>query len=268
MAKTAFDASRSNLYNINPDDIIIIGLDTEDGPEHPLYDERVKLPLDEALVLNIMHLGKVIEPITVRKNGQNAEVVVGRQRVRCAREANKRLKKQGCEPVYVPSIFERGDDGRMFGFMISENEIRRADSLLIKAQKLQRYLGLGHSVEDAAVTFGVTPAAIRNWQSLLDLSKDVQKMVERGEISASAASKLAALPRDEQKAEAEKLVGSGKATTAQANRAAQQRQGKEGGTVRVGSKQIKEVLSTVKTLHPEARKAMRWVLGLEDVTWG
>jgi hypothetical protein len=57
---------------------------------HPLYDERVHLPIDEGMVLNIMELG-VLEPIIVWKDPETGLtcVVVGRQRVKHTLEANK-----------------------------------------------------------------------------------------------------------------------------------------------------------------------------------
>ncbi|RRF10818.1 hypothetical protein EAN93_29390 [Klebsiella pneumoniae] len=50
---------------------------------HPLYDERVHLPIEEGMVLNIAELG-VLEPIIVWKDPETGLtcVVVGRQRVK------------------------------------------------------------------------------------------------------------------------------------------------------------------------------------------
>jgi hypothetical protein len=110
--KTAIDAKRGNLFLVPPEDITIIGLDTEDGPEHPLFDERVLLPVDEALARNIAIHG-VIEPVVIRKNGDDViEVIDGRQRVRSARLANERLEAEGKEPVLVPVVRRVGVYGR------------------------------------------------------------------------------------------------------------------------------------------------------------
>ncbi|MDP1177692.1 ParB/Srx family N-terminal domain-containing protein, partial [Klebsiella pneumoniae] len=61
---------------------------------HPLYDERIHLPIREAMVLNIRDQG-VLEPIIVVKDPETGLtcVVDGRQRVRQTLEANKRLLK-------------------------------------------------------------------------------------------------------------------------------------------------------------------------------
>lgn len=85
--KTAIDAPRENMFRVEPEKMVLV---TDEN--HPLYDPRVHLPLRENLVLNIMAHG-VKEPILIRKNGDTFEVVDGRQRVKHAIEANKRLNE-------------------------------------------------------------------------------------------------------------------------------------------------------------------------------
>lgn len=103
MAKQALEGKRLNAFAMDASDLTIIGLDTKDGPEHPLYDERIFLPIDEAMVRNIRAFG-VIEAINVRKNGPNVEVVDGRQRVRHARIASQRNVEEGLPPILVPCL--------------------------------------------------------------------------------------------------------------------------------------------------------------------
>lgn len=47
MGKQALDAPRKQYWLLNPENLVIIGLDTNDGPEHPLWDTRIKLPIDK-----------------------------------------------------------------------------------------------------------------------------------------------------------------------------------------------------------------------------
>jgi ParB family chromosome partitioning protein len=273
MGKNAFDVSKSSVYNFPPEELIIIGWDTEDGQEHPLWDERAKLPVDEKLVLNIMAIGKIINPISIRKNGDKAEVVVGRQRVKACREANKRLKKEGSEPVNVPAQLERTDENRAMGFMISENELRRDDTPLTRAKKVQRYIDRGNSIEDAAKIFGVTSNAIKMYQKVLDLEKGVQKLVEDGKMSATAAASLSDLPRDEQKEQAEKMISEGKATIGDVKTAVKKRKsrgllGEDENIVKApGKKQLKRLLKRNDELVEEERldpmfiKGVRFAMG-------
>jgi ParB family chromosome partitioning protein len=197
MAKQALEAKRLNAFSFDPDDLVIVGLDTKDGKEHPLYDERIHLALEETFIRNVQAFG-VLQAVTVRKNGDKAEVVAGRQRVRAAREANKRLKAAGCEPIMVPVMIRRGDDSRMFGVMISENENRAADDMNVKLDKLQRYLATGKDENDAATAFGVSLQTIKNWLSLLEAAPQVRKAIDTGKISPTAGMKIARLPREQQ----------------------------------------------------------------------
>src|ERR1700743_1127639 len=90
MAKSSKDTygatGSTNLLLFDPKDLTIV---TDE--RSPLYDERVDLPVDEALVDSIVDQG-VLEAILVRKNPETGktEVVNGRQRGRATVEANKR----------------------------------------------------------------------------------------------------------------------------------------------------------------------------------
>ena len=136
MAKNSTEAygasGKTNVLNFEPERLHLV-TDTA----HPLYDERIHLPLDEAMVLNIMDQG-VLEPIIVWKDPETGLscVVAGRRRVRHTLEANKRLVKEGKKPKLVPAVVKRGSAVRMAQAMISENEIRRADTPLARAKKM------------------------------------------------------------------------------------------------------------------------------------
>lgn len=187
MGKNSTDVYRAvgkgNLLRFNPEDLTLVT-----DPEHPLYDERVHLPLREETVLNIMHAG-VIEPITIRKNKETGdiEVVAGRQRVKHAIEANKRLKKEGREPITVNGIVEGGDDDRAQFVMASENEHRQDDTPLGRAQKMQRMLQRGVAEQVVAVAFGCTVQTVKQATSLLSATAAVQTAVERGQVGVAAA---------------------------------------------------------------------------------
>jgi ParB family chromosome partitioning protein len=253
---------------MEPETLTIIGLDTKDGPEHPLYDPRIHLPLNEDMVLNIMHYG-VLEPILIRKNGASAEVIDGRRRVMHAREANARLKKAGSEELRIPTISKRGDDGHVFGMAISTNEQRLDDTPMAKANKLRRMLDLGKSEDDAAVAFGVSKVAVKQWLKLLDLSAYVKNKVDKAEISASAAAKFADLSHDEQKEAVDKLIGStgGKATAKKASTASKKAKGNDNAYDLPGKRTIKKVIENAKlennadVLSEDQVKILRWVIG-------
>ena len=87
MAKNSIDvygaSGKINVLNFEPENLHLVTDKT-----HPLYDERVHLPIEEGMVLNIAELG-VLEPIVVWKDPETGLtcVVVGRQRVKHTLEA-------------------------------------------------------------------------------------------------------------------------------------------------------------------------------------
>jgi ParB family transcriptional regulator, chromosome partitioning protein len=199
---------KRDTYMFDPEDLILV---TDE--KHPLYDDRVHLPVDEKLVLNMMFAPDgvpqgVLEPVTVARNTENGkvEVVIGRQRVKAAREANKRLKKRGLEPIRVPAQIQRVNAHRGMGMIISENEQRQNDTPLGRAKKMQRYLDLGRDAGEIAVLFGMSEASVKNHLSLLDAPAAVRNAVEAGKITASDGYKLARLEPAEAREKVTELV--------------------------------------------------------------
>ena len=218
MGGQAFQAPRLNGFRLDPDEIVIVGGDgpndvgkSEGGDSHHLYDERVELPLREEFIVNVMTLG-VKKNVIVEKIGERAYVVDGRQRVRAAREANKRLAKLGEPLLRVPVVLQTGEEALVMTIGISTNEFNHDDSPLIKARKAQRLRDRGLSDEEIAMAFGVSTKAISNWEKMLSLAPPVKKAVEKGVVSASAAAQLHDLPAAEQKVQLDKLMEEAKAT--------------------------------------------------------
>jgi ParB family chromosome partitioning protein len=219
---------RTDMLMFDPDKLVIV-----DDPTHPLHDPyRIVEKPAEAFILNIVALG-VKEPVLVRLNGRRkdgspvVEVIDGRQRVMAARAANKILKKRGEEPLRVRAITEKGDDATMLATMIALNEHRKADSLLAKAKKLQRYMSLGRDLEEGAMHFGVSVTAARQWLTLLDCDDEIQSAVQAGTIAGSTAMKLAALPRSDQKKALADMIASGATKGASAEAAVRRAQAGE-----------------------------------------
>src|ERR1043165_7254460 len=121
MAKNSIDAyggkGKTNLLFFDPEDLVLVT-----DVASPLYYHRENLPVSEALVRNIKAKG-VLQAIRVCKNVETGkvEVVAGRQRVKAAREANRRLVAEGLEPVQVPAMVGRaGDPADQLGILVSE----------------------------------------------------------------------------------------------------------------------------------------------------
>lgn len=264
--KQAIDGTRLNAFGVDPDNLTVIGLDTKDGKEHPLFDERVYLPLDEGLVKNIMVFG-VLEPALVRKNGSFVEIIDGRQRVRAAREANRRLREQGAEPVAVPCFVKRGDEQQIMGVMLS-TFIRQDDTPFAKAQKCQRYLDTGKGEADAAIVYGVGTQTVKGWLALLDLAPAVQRAVQSGKLAAGAALALGDLPHAAQTEKLTVLLGGGKAGAAvELKRQQKARQKGDDAVVRnkvVSRDMLRKIASDDRFLakaESETQALLLWILG-------
>jgi ParB family chromosome partitioning protein len=197
-------ATREDTFSFDPETLVVV---TDEN--HPLYDPRVKLPLEEATIASIQKFG-VIMPVIVRKNGDKYEVVDGRQRVLHAREANRRFKEEGKALIKVPSRIRRAaGDLDTVGVMITTNEVRLDDTVAAKAKKLQKLLALGATEAEAAVVFGCTTASIKNYLAFLDCAPIVQKAIEEHVVPASVAKTLAKVDREEQAKTLSEMVAAG-----------------------------------------------------------
>lgn len=178
-----------------------------DDPNHPLYDERIYLPLDEAMVLNIMDQG-VIEPIEIWKDPETGKVCVvnGRQRVRHTIEANKRLAAKGEPELKIPAIPRKGSAVRMAQAMVSANEIRRPDTPSAKAVKMAALMERGHDSKDLALLFGCSEQTVRDTLKLLDLTREVREALEANLITNQHAKALGKMDPENQKELVDKLV--------------------------------------------------------------
>lgn len=238
---------KSELFD--PDELIIIGLDTSDGPEHPLWDERNEYPLDEALIKNISAFG-IIKNVTIVLDGERYLVVDGRRRVRAARELNKRAKKLGANAVRVPARFRKGDEGRLFGVSIAANSLHKSDPPLVSAKKVSRFLDMGRTEKEAAVAFGVTQQTITTWLALLDAPAEARASIESGETSANKV--LTELK-------------SGTLSTAMSSKGERKPRTVQASKVKSRALLRKVVKLRPVVLHGEFLRALRWVLGEEEV---
>lgn len=258
MAKNSIEAygasGKSNVLFFEPENLHLVT-----DKAHPLYDERIHLPISEAMVLNIMDQG-VLEPIIVWKDSETGLscVVDGRQRVRHALEANARLQEQGRELLKVPAVTKRGSAVRMMQAMISANEIRQSDTPLGRAKKMADALERGHDESDLALMFGMTVQTVRATLSLLDTTQDVKNAVESGTINVTQARQLAALPPEEQREKVRELETAAAGVTGH-EKARRQRQVL--GETKPRMKSRKDITKALETASGDYAAALRWVLG-------
>ncbi len=253
-----FEVKRSDCLWFNPEDLVLVS-----DKESPYYDPRVELPVNDSLVSNILHDRQgVLEPVIIVKDGTDPIVIAGKQRVKAACKANQLLKSQGEDLLKIPCLTKKGDEATLFGITLSENENRHEDSMVEKAKKLQRYYNFGGVAKDAAAIFGVSIQSIKMWEKLLDLSSAVIKAIESGQIAASAAVKLASLPKAEQAEKLKEITDKGKPTGKAVGKSTPKPKSQK---PKVRSyKMVKQALESNKDLPPQAERVLKWVLNEVD----
>ena len=263
MAKNSIDvygaSGKSNVLMFAPEDLHLV---TE--LDHPLYDERVHLPLDEAMVLNIMALG-VLQSILVWKDPESGKtlVIAGRQRVKHTLEANKRLEAEGRPTLLVPAVPRRGRTAHQVAAgMVIENEIRKADTPLGRANKMAAMLNQGRAEDELALIFGCTPATVRDTLAILDCTAVVKNALEAGDITLTHVKTLAKLQPDEQRSKVAELVEAGKG--AKPHERSRKQAAVMGDRPRIKSR--KQITAALEQAEGDYAAALRWVLGEAEST--
>lgn len=160
-------------------------------------------------------------------------------------------------PIQVPAVVRRSDPVDLAGIMVSENEVRQADTPMGRAEKMRRLMGYGRTEAELAILFGCGVATVKNTLALLECCADVRKAVDAGEIGVTHAKTLARLPPDAQRAKVAELREVGGAGHAKARAV---RQIVKGDAPRMRTR--KEVAAEVEASSGERRRALEWVLGV------
>lgn len=189
----------------------VIGLDTEDGPEHLLYSitPRNRTP-DPELVADIKANG-VKQPIKARKNGPIAELIIGHRRIVALRAANEELLAEGKDTWPLPTLLVKLTDTQILDLMLSENSQRKDEVPSEKARLAQKLLDMGWPKERVATSCGLrSTVALDKQQQLLDLDPYVLGLVDLGQknggLSADAALNLVVLKFPEQVLNAKEML--------------------------------------------------------------
>lgn len=288
----------AQIINVDPSTLLIWGEDKNHDPNHWLHDgDRLEEPLDDAMVQNIMRLG-ILQAVEAVEIDSDPIVVFGRRRVRHAREANRILAGEGKPQITVPVVMldRKTAQSTMLDRLIAENELRRPTSPLQKSIRLQQWFEINPNAtdEDAAVIFGATSTAIRNWKRAWKLAPELKMGVIRDEISFTNAVEMADLDPAEQaekfmslKKSAEesgRVVGTDapapvssapQATSRRVvtgNAVRQERRARTGSTAAVAyeappSPVLRKIVADEnlsKALDPVVVKVLRYVVGLDD----
>lgn len=191
-----------------------------EDPAHPLYDERLDLPVSDSAIRNFAVRGQV-QPVAVRVDGKDLVLVEGRQRWKRAVVINHvsgaQVYKGKIKAVHdaiaglegsdlATLIADRCPNGIKLRFdvfrgtaqaasaaAVAANEHREDDGLELKIRKAQRLAAQSFSAEDIVEEFAgrVSLATVKRWLAV-DLSKPKAKKA-RSTTKKPGAKKLAAL---------------------------------------------------------------------------
>lgn len=137
-----------------------------------------------ALAVSIQEQG-IIQPLVVRKQGANYELIAGERRLRAA-------KKAGLETV--PVLVKDVDDKTVLEMALVENIQREDLNALEEAMAINQLVEtFGLTQDQAAQRLGRSRSAVANTLRLLGLPDEIKQYVMNGELSAGHARTLLGL---------------------------------------------------------------------------
>lgn len=156
----------------------------ESQPRQNFDEEEI-----EQLAESIKQVG-IIQPIIVRINNGNYEIVAGERRYRAAKRAGL---------TTIPAIIRESDDTTTLTIALIEN-IQRSDLNSIEIAKAYKEILTRTNItqDELAEQVGKSRPSITNHLRLLELPKDIQIMVENGEITNGHARALLTLKNSQE----------------------------------------------------------------------
>lgn len=131
----------------------------------------------------------ILQPLLVRRSGDHYEIVAGERRYQAARAAGL---------TEVPVVIREISDDDVFKLALIEN-LQRSDLTPLEEARGYRQLikDKGLTQEELAKILSKSRSAITNTIRLLDLPKEVQELVDEGDLSAGHARAILAVPSED-----------------------------------------------------------------------
>lgn len=131
----------------------------------------------------------ILQPLLVRRSGDHYEIVAGERRYQAARAAGL---------TEVPVVIREISDDDVFKLALIENLQRSDLTPLEEARGYQQLIkDKGLTQEELAKILSKSRSAITNTIRLLDLPKEVQELVDEGNLSAGHARAILAVPSED-----------------------------------------------------------------------
>lgn len=220
------------------------------GEEDPRWDERMNLPLEKDFLASLKAEG-ILYPLDVTETAKGFVINAGRTRARAAIE----LKLESV-PLLVTNIDE---DAAMLR-AVDENEQRRDSPPTVKAKAMQRLLWKGVEESEVAKRFKMTGPVMHGYLALLELPAKVQKLVDEGMLTRTAALNLTHLDAAKVEAAADKAVAAAALGVKTRSKDTAKEAGK-GMPDRLNGVRIKAMLSDLKSSDFKGKHAKAAVQG-------
>lgn len=223
--KASSDAPKMSIFREDPKDLIIIGLDTKDGEEHPLWNERINIALEESKIFRLMEEGEITQTAKVSKRAPGylgkKVIVDGATKTRRAREVNKRLGLKPTDDDYIriPCVYVTDDAEGLSSSMLTENAFAVVTPTIMKAREALRlmklYMGTkgmtkNEAIKEIAKKAFVTTQAVNQWLDVFACISEVQKAFFDGVLPASVARRFKTLEPKEQREQLKAALESAK----------------------------------------------------------
>lgn len=183
----------------------------------------------ESLAASIRALG-IIQPITLRKDGEKLIIISGERRFRASKLAGLKT---------VPAYIRLTNDQEMLEMALVEN-IQREDldaiEVALTYQRLLEEIGMTQDILSQRV--GRERSTITNAVRLLRLAPEYQNAIRSGDISAGHGRALLSLENEEQQQELFKKILAEKLNVRQAEQMAAQLKGNKKGPAKKVSKPL------------------------------
>lgn len=201
MANKAFVHSSLEGFKFPPNDLVIVGHDTDDGSEHDYYRADCNDPVSESLYESVKAVG-IIRPIRVVKiDERKAYVGVGRSVTKVAR----RLEKEGHEIVVPALVYPKGTTmAEIMRTANAENHVRKIESLKATIEHVfmsVRSLGGDSSaMKKTAIDFAIPVPKVKLLLAMREHT-EIVTAVDSGALGQEKAFAIISLPQSERAAE-------------------------------------------------------------------
>lgn len=183
---------RMDAFKMAPADLVIIGHDTNDGPEHPLYDRRVVAMVKAgragvASLIDSLLREKQISDVSARKNGDRIEVGVGRRRV----YAMRFIVAEALDPkALVRLTYPILNDQQWRDRIIAENLERKDSDAFTEALAFADYVNAA-SVGELAKLTKLSHKTLDRILALVQMPAEAQALVVEHGIGRDVAVEIA-----------------------------------------------------------------------------